>query len=388
MYHHPANNSAYQSPYPQSAPQIQQVSFIRPPPGLNVPPRTPSPEGTYIAPPPGIPLPQHLPSMAMPKLPPGIPILQAPVIALPQPPGTPIPPPPGFSKPQSTQSQPDMPQPEPPMARLEPLEASQRHVQQIIDSMNKETMRLKQDRAFQDVLFSNGLLYTTCPNAWNTCDCEFCIGIRYIRQYKNLDAIGERLWGNPEYAFWREFPNTHGCKECKCEDCAKLEQKEKKVEVPDVLEPDWTLWYGPGGRPKLNGQSSGVQLDELQQPPKFRGRPAESQGQSSFADSRAEAMLREYLSTHGAAQPLVEMPRTEVQQYNNASGTVKSNGVKTNGANHPLRNFILPGESTPDYSPHIGRQYGVVGQPAVKKMNTFPNGIYHSGDHHHRGPPR
>ncbi|RVD83501.1 uncharacterized protein DFL_007888 [Arthrobotrys flagrans] len=373
MYPHHARNPAY-------FPKPQQLPFVRLPPGLNASARVPGSSGIPIAPPPGLnPTPRLRSASGIPMAPPlGITMLPL-GMSLPQPLDIPPPQQSGIPQPQPA---PSMPQAAPPNTPIdqEP-EGSRRRVQEMIEAMNRETEQLKIDRNYQGILLSNGLLYTSCPRAWDTCDCEFCTQVRYIRQYRNLDAIGERLWHNPQYAFWREFPNIHEVKECKCERCAKVEEKE--IKIPDNLGPDWNFWYGPCGRPLRNRRNGASALSDPEPlPPKFRAKPTETR------DQKANTMLKGYFDARGSgAKPLFEMPNDDVQHSHNSAGAGTSNVIKGNGASLHPRVYMMPEESTADHSSNANGQYGVIGRPANKKANGFQNGTGHD-DHIRRGPPR
>ncbi|KAK6510947.1 hypothetical protein TWF506_010035 [Arthrobotrys conoides] len=465
--------------HPSRRQPSQQLPPARPPPGLNASRQVPGPSSMPMAPPPGIPMPPQgipmppsgvsmpppgasmpppgismPPGIAMPRPPQGnsmpqvsMPMQQLsfgassrqapPGISLSQPPGIPMPRPPGVSMSQppniSIPQLPDIPQPQtepqPPsnttQARLPPppppndplaeLHRSQRHVAAIIDTMRAENELLKHDRDFQGILFSNGILYLACPSAWNTCDCEFCSGVRWIRQYKDLDAAGERLWNDPKYSYWREYIETYGFKICDCHKCSQIDEA-GNIKIPDDLGPDWNLWYGPDGKPKDEGNDVAGLSDaariERQQPPKFRARAT-----AVAQERREKAAYLEYLKSNGVDEALFGMLEPGPQQYHNpAIQTPSSSSIRSSGTVHrpprpadmpedstpdvgpsrivhrPPRPADMPEDSTPDVGPSTNWRYGAIGQPVPRNLNNnsqnnSQHGSNNAGNNLRRGQP-
>ncbi|KAF3204781.1 hypothetical protein TWF106_001430 [Orbilia oligospora] len=376
MHSRNAQARAYHPSRPQA---FQQPSFVRPPPGFNAPPQVPQvpqvphvPSSISVAPPQGFSMPQPPPGISIPQPPTGTSMPQVPPShSLSQPPNTSIPNPSVAVHPQlqpqpqqSSSSQVTLPS-----SLIRRLQKDQRRVTDMLDAINIETAQLKADKEHQCILFSNGLLYISNPTAWNTCDCRFCIGVRVLRQSKSLDAVGQRLWNDPEYAFWREYPRIHGFKVCVCLRCAQVEEDDK-------LEPDWTFWCGSAGRPSHNPALSAEARIELQQPPKFRRNytaPQQPQTQNSLVGQ---------LSFYGPTQSLFEMPEADIQHhYNSLWNAAVHNTTRNNGTGHhppppPLPSF-MPQDSTPDVGPSNSGQYGAIGQPIVPNTNNPHYGTDH-----------
>ncbi|KAK6497800.1 hypothetical protein TWF481_012202 [Arthrobotrys musiformis] len=253
-----------------------------------------------------------------------------------------------------------------------PLQESRRQVEAMIAAMEEETKVLRNDKKYQDILFTQGLLYASCPNVWATCECEFCTQARYLRQYQDLDAIGSRIWNNPLYAYWRDFPGTHGVENCTCQKCIEAG---KIVDVPEKLEPDWNLWYPNGDRPVKN-PTAGMKRETSMKPAGTYGRIVEVRSKQQpyapvFAtdeepqpsdEERAEAMLREYHASRGLiVTPLREMHNSDALKRHELTGNTKPNGIVTKGAGQPSRRPVFPTEQsdprTPGLSTHL--QYGL-----------------------------
>ncbi|KAF3098389.1 hypothetical protein TWF706_006820 [Orbilia oligospora] len=378
-----SRNAQARAYHPSRLQAFQQPSFVRPPPGFNAPPQVPQVSSSIpIAPPPGFSMPQPPPGISIPQPPTGTSMPQVPPShSLPQPPNTSIPNPSVAAHPQ--------PQPQPQQSSssqitlssslMRRLQNDQRRLDGMLDTMNIEIAQLKADKEHQCILFSNGLLYISNPTAWNTCDCKFCIGVRVLRQTKSLDAVGQRLWNDPEYTFWREYPRIHGFKVCICLRCTQVEEEDK-------LEPDWRFWCGSAGRPSHNPALSAQARIELQQPPKFRRNytaPQQPQPQTTPVGQP---------SFYGLTQPLFEMSEADIQHhYNSLWSAAVVNTIKNNGTGYhpppPPPPPFLPQDSTPDVGPSNAGQYGAIGQPVIPKTNN-PHCSDHHGDHTHRGPQR
>ncbi|KAK6529822.1 hypothetical protein TWF281_008981 [Arthrobotrys megalospora] len=282
------------------------------------------------------------------------------------PPPPPFPrPPPGLNVASEIQPPPGIPPPQPQNPPTTQLENNQRQVQTIIDAMNQETEQLKRDKNYQSILLAHGLLYTACPDAWITCNCEFCVGVRHVRQYDGLDAIGQRLWNDPQYSFWREYPNAHGLKECKCDRCTGKGQ----IKIPDNLAPDWNLWYGDGGDGTSTEQDSVTgsagEYQPKTKPPKFTEKPTNAQGNG------ANVMLKSNLP-HGTEKPLFEILDTNIQKCHNQFGPVMSNSTSSNGACHPCCQPIkVEPFPLPDPGSSVSSQSGSTGQPYANGIKRF-----------------
>ncbi|KAK6354361.1 hypothetical protein TWF730_008769 [Orbilia blumenaviensis] len=389
MYSHPAQNPDCQSH------TLPQPPFLRPPPGLNPTPGSLPSQGansrssglSTLRPPPGlsrVPVtsyphehPQEVAAIPAqgPPYPRGRRLFEVPASR------------PSTAQPPGYQANPTAPPPPSPLQRpLTPLEVSQKRVQDMIEAMKEDNKRLKRDKEFQNILLAHGLLYTACPDAWMTCNCEFCAGVRYSRQYQGLDSIGERLWNNPEYSFWREYQSKGDIKECKCDFCtgkskdirgtSSIERKPEKhgkteVEVPENLAPDWNLWYGNRGDVDAITARNRAALEEAEfnkKLPKFDGLPV-----GPFPPEPT-------ILSNNVEKPLFEMSYADIQHYHNhlqQSLANNSSSVATSVPSLQFTDFRTPvsdidlGPPLKTHDPSAGHSYtsGTVVKPNLGGEN-------------------
>ncbi|KAF3927053.1 hypothetical protein AA313_de0201001 [Arthrobotrys entomopaga] len=102
---------------------------------------------------------------------------------------------------------------------LATAEADTHRLQRYIAAMNRDTERRKQDDQIQRLVFQHAIIYRQDSNAWLTCPCNFCVLMRYIRQYEGFDQIGQRVWEDEDYMKCRDFLENSDVEMCECGFC-------------------------------------------------------------------------------------------------------------------------------------------------------------------------
>ncbi|KAF3929128.1 hypothetical protein ABW20_dc0109763 [Dactylellina cionopaga] len=99
------------------------------------------------------------------------------------------------------------------------VEADTIRLQKYIAAMERDTVMRREHLKYQKLLLTNGILFAKDHWAWLSCTCDFCVCMRYMRQYEGIDDIGKLLWEDESYKRCREYLKGRELKACECAFC-------------------------------------------------------------------------------------------------------------------------------------------------------------------------